>query len=271
MGKLNRFAVALGLVTLSTPTLAVDVCHIANAGTLIKGENASVLIDGLIREDQYDGQFHLPSPDMQKAMFERTGLFENLKIVLTTHRHGDHFDANAIRQHMDDVDGVTYVMPEEAKNMLAALSPSEDQMKNVIGIPDAKQSALTVDGVLVEAYDIDHGPNQPQNTGYRVTIDGKHFFHTGDMSASREQLAEAGVNNLDVDGLIIVFWYGMEDERRAAISESWNAKTILPTHFGAKPAPWMEQFGGPDGLKDTIEKSYPNAVVHRTEGECTTF
>lgn len=267
----NTLLASATLAATSFNANAVEVCHIANAGALIKGANASVLIDGLIREDQYDGQFHLPSPAMQKAMFEKTGLFENLKLVITTHRHGDHFDAMATRQHMDETNDVQYVMPAEAVDAVKALNPSPEHMTRIRSVPDDTQIEWTIDDIRVEAYDVFHGPNQPHNTGYRITIDGKRFFHTGDISASREQLEAAGINELEVDGLLIVFWYGMDEVRKAAMAESWNAKTILPNHFGAKPAPWMEQFGGPEGVQDMVENSYPNAVVHRREGECTDF
>lgn len=267
----NTLLASIAVICAPFTANAVEVCHIANAGTLIKGETASVLIDGLILEDQYDGQFHLPSPAMQKAMFEKTGLFETLKLVIATHRHGDHFDATAMRQHMNETDDVQYVLPAEAVEGVKALNPSPVQMDRIYSVPDDTQMEWTIDGIKVEAFDIFHGPNQPQNTGYRITVDGKRFFHTGDISASREQLETAGINELEVDGLLIVFWYGMDEDRKAAMTKSWKAEKILPNHFSAKSAPWMEQFGGPDGVMNMVENSYPNAIVHRREGECTTF
>lgn len=79
-----------GLMALafSVPTAAVDLCHVANAGFLIKGETASVIIDGLMQEDHYDGRFALPSDTMVGAMMNQTGDFDNLRLVLSTHRHG---------------------------------------------------------------------------------------------------------------------------------------------------------------------------------------
>lgn len=266
----NAFSVAVLTISASFSAQAVELCHVANAGFLIKGENASVLVDGLMQEDVYEGRFALPSIGMYEEMLNKTGLFKDLKLVLSTHRHADHFDPKATVRHLRATNDVRYGLPTETLSTLEANGLQDSERARLFVIEDGPQSSFSHGGIDVQTFDVDHGPNAPQNVGYRVTVDGVSFFHTGDINTSREQLAEAGVTNLNVDALIIPFWFGLREEsQRAAISESWNVGTMVPTHFHATHQPWMEQFGGLEGLKKTIGETYEGSIISTVEGECT--
>lgn len=268
----NRFHavfLATGLI-ISEPASAAELCHVANAGFLIKGESVSVLLDGLMEEDQYEGRFALPSEQMLADMMNKTGLFSDLALVLSTHRHGDHFDPKATLQHMRATEGVRYGVPAGAVATLEANGLRDAERERLFVVEDGPQGAFNFKQIQVDTFDVDHGPNMPQNVGYRVTVDGVSFFHTGDISATRAQLSEAGLDNLDVDALIIPFWYGFQNaEQRASMESSWNFKTIVPTHFSPTPAPWMEQFGGLDGVKKNVADGFERAVINTEEGKCT--
>lgn len=262
----------LSSILITGAVQAIEVCHVANAGFLLKGKDASVLIDGLMVEDHYDGRFALPSHEMHDQIINRTDLFENLSVVASTHRHGDHFDPNATLELLRTNIEVSFVYPEDTLATLTESGLTDEEAKRITAVPDNQRSSYSYGDISVETYDVDHGPNMPQNVGYRITIDGVSVFHTGDINASREQLSSNGLNTNPVDVLLIPFWYGLNDDtQRAAIDETWAYKTIVPTHFSAKAAPWMEQFGGFGQLKETVAKTYPNAVIIAEEGQCVTF
>ncbi len=267
----TALAATVALMALPMPAAsAVELCHVANAGFLIKGEKTSVLIDGLIREDQYDGRFALPSDAVLDAMMNRTGLFENLSIVLSTHRHGDHFDPKATIQNLRSTRSVQYGVPTDAVAALEANGLTDTERARLMIVEDGPQQEFTHAGVRIQTFDVDHGPNMPQNVGYRVTVDDVSFFHTGDISAARSQLSMAGLNALPVDVLIMPFWYGFQDaQQRQTIEESWAYGRIVPTHFNPASQAWMEQFGGLAGLKNSVKASFENAIINTTEGNCT--
>ena len=251
---------------------AVELCHVANAGFLIKGSDAAVLVDGLMEEDQYQGRFALPSPSHIKAMLDKTDNYKNLSLVVSTHRHGDHFDPLATIKHLRATDGVTYAYSVDAVASLDANGLTDREHDRVIVVPDSTQTEFSVGNIEVQTFDIDHGPNMPQNIGYRITVDGVSVFHTGDINASRQQLESAGVNALPVDALIMPFWFGHQDPVQiATINQSWNAKMVIPTHFNPKPAPWMAQFGGLVGIKESVTKSFDKAEIITEEGKCVTI
>ena len=252
-----------------TAASAVELCHIANAGFLIKGQNASVLLDGLMEEDQYNGRFALPSEDMLDDMMNKEGLFRHLSLVLATHRHGDHFDPKATIRNIRLTEGVRYAVPADAVATLETNGITAAERNRLSVIKDGPQSSFEHAGVLVQTFDVDHGPDMPQNVGYRVTVDDVSFFHTGDISASRSQLSGAGVNALPVDVLIMPFWFGFQNpEQRATIEASWAYKTVVPTHFNPRPAPWMQQFGGLKGVKKSLSEAFDSSIIITDEGKC---
>ena len=266
----NVFSIALLSLTTSLAAQAVELCHVANAGFLIKGENASVLVDGLMQEDVYEGRFALPSSDMYDEMINKTGLFKDLKLILSTHRHADHFDPKATVEHLRATNDVRYGITAEALKTLEANGLQDSDRERLFVVEDGTQSTYSHGGIDIRTFDVDHGPNAPQNVGYLVTVDDVSFFHTGDINTSREQLAEAGVTNLEVDALIIPFWFGLRDVNQLkTISESWKVGTMVPTHFHAIHQPWMNQFGGLDGLKQSIAETFEGALISTEEGECT--
>ncbi len=272
MGKGMKTLAAIAVITIPVAGAgAVELCHLANAGFLIKGETASVMIDGLMEEDQYQGRFALPSDQHLAAMMDKSGDYSNLALIVSTHRHGDHFDPLATIKHLRATTDVTYAYPADAVAALDANGLTEAEYDRVISVPDATQTDFSVGDVSVQTFDVDHGPNMPQNVGYRITVDGVSFFHTGDINASREQLESAGVNALEVDALIMPFWFGMRDPvQMKTISESWIAKMVVPTHFNPKPQPWMAQFGGMAGVQDSVKKSFNRAEIVTEEGKCIT-
>ncbi len=272
MNKNTLVAIGVTSLTFSVPSFAVELCHVANAGFLIKGDSVSVLIDGLMQEDHYDGRFALPSDKMFGDMMNKSGVFENLRLVLSTHRHGDHFDPKATIRHLRQTEDVQYAIPSDALPTLQANTLAANEVDRLVVIEDGPQSEFSYAGVQVQTYDVDHGPNQPQNVGYRITLDGVSFFHTGDISATREQLASAGVNAVPIDALIMPFWYGMGDIKQLqTVKESWQAGRIVATHFTPDPQPWMERFGGIEGIYKMVKDAHGNPLISTTEGECTDF
>lgn len=272
MGTGIKTLAAMAVIAVPTAGAgAVELCHVANAGFLVKGKSASVLIDGLMEADQYQGRFALPSDQHLTAMTKKTGDYSNLALVVSTHRHGDHFDPLATIKHLRATTDVIYAYPADAVAALDANGLTGAEHDRVISVPDATQTNFSVDGIEVQTYDVDHGPNMPQNVGYRITVDEVSFFHTGDINASREQLQAAGLNALPVDALIMPFWFGHQDPiQMKTISESWNTKMVIPTHFNPKPAPWMAQFGGMAGVQESVKKSFANAEIIIEEGKCIT-
>lgn len=246
----------------------VKLCHIANAGFIAEGKAAAVLFDSARLTDEYNGAFALPSQSLMQSLTAGTGAFSKVKVALVSHRHNDHFDANATLEHLRGDADVEYIMPPEAYALLeeAGLSALESKRVHSVLPPwEGGPIVLEIAGIRIEAYRVDHGPNRPQNIGYRVQIDGMTFFHTGDISASGESLRKAGLAATPVDVMLLAYWYGDSDAaQNKAIYEAWQIGTVVPMHFGGAGR-------SRERVIRNIHAQWPRSVQLTSEMACHTF
>jgi len=245
------------------------ICHIANAGFLVAGNEGGVLIDAVMKRDDYNGRFSLPSPETLAAMQSGSGDFSNVKLALVTHRHGDHFDAGASLKHIRSDSEVEYVMPPEAFALIkkAGIDDVESERVHVV-LPKWSDGGqfFKINGIKLEAFRIDHGLNMPQNIGYKVTLGNTSFFHTGDINASLVRLQNAGLDRIAVDYMMMPFWYAMQQKEN--IDTAWNLETMIGTHYHAKEQPWMTDSGGLEGLRRAVAETWPNSLRLDREMQC---
>ncbi|WP_286829095.1 MULTISPECIES: MBL fold metallo-hydrolase [Kordiimonas] len=261
----------------SAPVAAegVKLCHIANAGFLVEGEETAVLFDAARVTDEYDGEYGLPSAGLMADLTLGKGAFEKVKLAFVSHKHNDHFDAGATLAHLRADADVTYLMPPEAFEMLkqAGLTEAEEARAMAV-LPPWEGGPLSYDiaGVKVKAYRVDHGPNRPQNIGFHVTVDGVSFFHTGDINASGESLRKAGLGNTPVDVMLLAFWYGLNNPQQSkTITDMWQIGTVVPMHLAPGERGWMNQYGGRDQFLAWIHGQWPGSVQLTDEMACHTF
>jgi len=253
----------------TTANAEVKICHIANAGFFFEASGNGVLVDAVMQRDDYNQRFALPSASTLADMQTGTGAFSAVKLALVTHKHGDHFDAAASLKHLRIDKGVEYIMPPEAFNLMQAEGLTDTEAKRVHPIlPDWRSGPVshTVGDIRVEIYRIDHGPNMPQNLGYRVTLGETSFFHTGDINATDERLKNAGLNKTYVDYMLMPFWFALQ--QKPAVESAWNISTMIPMHYHAKEQSWMAQYGGPEGLRRSAASIWPNSIRIDKEMQC---
>lgn len=253
----------------------VKLCHIANAGFLVEGREAAVVFDAARITDEYDGNYGLPSAGLMADLTAGTGAFSRVKLALVSHRHNDHFDAEATLAHLRGDADVRYLMPPEAHDMLKAAGLTEaEEARAMAVLPPWEDGPLEYefDGVKLEAYRVDHGPDRPQNIGWRVTVDGVSFFHTGDINASGESLIKAGLEAVPVDVMLLAFWYGMNNPAQSkAILDSWQIGAVVPIHLAPGEKGWMKRFGGRDGYMKMVHGQWPGSVRLTEEMACHVF
>ena len=264
---LTFFVIAL-VMELPASAGSVKLCHIANAGFIAEGKNAAVLFDAARMRDEYGARFVMPSGDLMQDLTAGSGAFSKVKLALVSHRHNDHFDQSATLAHLRADLDVEYIMPPEAYDLLVAAGLSEVEATRVHSVLPPWEGGPVVRniaGMRIEAYRVDHGPNRPQNVGYRVLLDGMTFFHTGDISASAESLRKAGLVATPVDVMLLAYWYGDADTaQNKAIFDAWEIGTTVPMHFAGAGS-------SRERLIRNIHAQWPSSVQLTSEMACHTF
>lgn len=138
---------------------SVSIYYLSNAGLYIDNGTTGILIDGLYSD--YEGLDSMPAEIEQKIMNRETP-FENLRILLFTHRHTDHFSKDKMEQfRILHPDCVTYC-------------PEYDTDIDLSAFPDvhleriASRHLLNRDGVLL-----------PHDT-FILTVSQEVIFISGD-------------------------------------------------------------------------------------------
>lgn len=232
----------------------VEVTYIGNAGFMITVGDKKILIDAL-----FEGT-PIPS-DVAELLVMAQPPFDDVDLILATHIHADHFDAEMVFSHLQNNLGSVFVSSHDVVSMVTAITDVGDRtipihLQRRVG----EKTQLAVNGVGLEALFLDHGGGTP-NLGFIITAEGRRLFHTGDMdpdSVSVSQLQRYGLPDKQIDIAFISHTVLIIEEQHAHIVEGIQAEHIVPMHY---------QFTYPVPDYDLMESYFPDAIVFRESME----
>ena len=153
--------------------------------------------------------------------------------IFVTHEHGDHYDANAIKQL--STDKTQLVMNKRCADMYGAGKVME---RSALGtLRSAKNGdKLQLNDVSVEAvpaYNITEGHTQfhpkGRDNGYILTIDGLRIYIAGDTEDIPEMLQ---IKNIDIAFLPCNQPYTMTPDQLVRAAKVIKPKVLFPYHYG---------------------------------------
>ena len=153
--------------------------------------------------------------------------------IFVTHEHGDHYDANAIKQL--STDKTQLVMNKRCADMYGAGQVME---RSALGtLRSAKNGdKLQLNDVSVEAvpaYNITEGHTQfhpkGRDNGYILTIDGLRIYIAGDTEDIPEMLQ---IKNIDIAFLPCNQPYTMTPDQLVRAAKVIKPKVLFPYHYG---------------------------------------
>lgn len=268
--KLNHSLIIAIIASLTNVAWAqqAELCHIAGSGFYITDSENGVLIDALFA-DGMDGD-PVASEELNKQMEEATGKFSNVRLIIASHMHEDHMKAKAILRHLRANDKAIAIIPEQARTLMlaAGMGPEEENLISPNLIQGEQQ---TIDGLAfpVNFFGITHGEGTGvDNMAISMEIADKTIMHVGDMYASRDEIIEAGLDNIEIDYLMLPFWYLYRTERATMIKETMNVKHIIPTHFSLDSSEWIQSMGGLKHVRNATYSSLDNIIKLDQEMMC---
>jgi L-ascorbate 6-phosphate lactonase len=234
-------------------SVQVELTWLGQAGFLIRGPRATVLVDAFLSE----------RPDRTVPPVLAPGTLTGVDLVLCTHEHWDHFDAPAVAAVLAASPGARLVLPAPITDQAAAAGI--DPARVIGGVPG---TPVEVDGCTVHPVPACHGidvadaygfapPGQHGHRylGYVLDLDGMRVFHAGDTlwyEGMAGTLRELGVELalLPINGRDPVREranvVGNMDHREAALlSAEAGVRVLVPMHY--------EMFAG--------NRGYPSHLV----------
>jgi L-ascorbate metabolism protein UlaG (beta-lactamase superfamily) len=182
------------------PAETCAVTYIANEGLLIKTATHKILIDALfgnIKGNWCDQ----PSDSVSRMMQKGISPFDNIDIVLVTHKHSDHFNESIVINFLKNNQKSMLICPDQVNEILKTNPEYSLVSGRITSLRscDPYDSSLTIKNINIRAFSFNHGPyfetdpvtgktndrhRDIQNIGYIIESDGFLMFHSGDCSAS---------------------------------------------------------------------------------------
>lgn len=236
----------------------VIVTFVGNAGFLISVGDKKVLIDATFRG--YKDVYELP-PDIQEKIAKAQPPFDCIDVILATHAHGDHFNADLTRNYMRNDPNTIFASTAQLAATLKDIPDRVITFNPSRGKTDSKE----INGISIEAIYLPHGSydankNEILNFGYIVNLNGIKLFHTGDIDIqqfSYEEFRAYQIPEKNIDIAFIQHFYLTSDSSESRfVNDGICSRFIIPSHYYFTTPPIDTAF---------VRSIYPEAVIFRHE------
>jgi L-ascorbate metabolism protein UlaG (beta-lactamase superfamily) len=200
----------------------MEIIYIANDGFLIKASNKKILIDALFGRFESDWCV-VPSEEVIEKMEMCTEPFDQIDLILISHSHIDHFNADIVLNHLVSNEAGILICPELVRLELEKDMRFEKLRSRVREITpefEMGSQSINVKNVGIKVWRLNHSMyyieneetkqkfnkhENVQNLGFTIEIDHKKIFHGGDWAYS----GIGGKTNPLDDGKIDVAFLGI--------------------------------------------------------------
>ena len=214
----------------------LEIAFLANEGFLLTWADKQVVIDGLFG-DGIAGYGAVPEA-LRDKVESAAPPFEEVDLVLVSHRHADHFAPQAVAEHLEHNPEARLISSEEVVTAVRRVLGPERSAKQTVSValdygdPPAKREH---DGIAVEMIRVSHGQGRReiQNLGQIVELGEWRVAHFGDMSISSSQMEEFAAyrfHEKDIDIAFVPYWYLLEERHVPMVGRLLNARTVVAMH-----------------------------------------
>ncbi len=231
-----------------------QITYVGNAGFLINIGDKKILIDALFKG--FAGNYEVPQ-NIQKKLKLAQAPFNEVDLILVTHAHGDHFNADMVRQHMKNNPRAIFASTQQVVDRLNGFSD-----RSIIFNPSkGKSDKKKIRDFSIETFFLPHGPNSKiMNIGFLVSVNGITFFQTGDADFEQftfDEFRSLQLPERKIDLAFIQHYYLREDFlSKKFVNEAIGGNYIIPIHY---------HFTNPPFDKSIVLQNYPDAIIFKEE------
>jgi len=261
---------------------STKVTYVANEGFLIQVGSKKVLIDAIFNDETIN-YAHVPDPETLKRLEKGEPPFDDIDLILVTHKHRDHFAADSVSRHLTSNPTGVLLAPTQAIELLEESDPElERHGERVKGLELELYGSveMTVRGIRVEAHRLRHsaymvkdpktGKSYNRHEGienicYLIEIEGVRLFHIGDalLSQNLEYFTEKTFPKQRVN-IAFLEYFDWSDETKEILQSRLSPDHVVIMHL----PPQAEQI---EKLARRLAEVYPNVFVFRKPLEAHSF
>ncbi len=217
----------------------VEIQYLANEGILIKTDETQILVDAIFKKE-FDYLDVLPDAELKKIE-EAEDPYKSIDIILFTHLHGDHFNAQITGKHLTINKKALFFGPNETvvnfKNNFEGFQNIASRVKSET--PNLFESKnITLNSIKITVLRLEHFGDSPwkeaENVAYLIFIEDKKILHLGDSNIDMKNLEKFNLANEDIDIAILPYWQLGSDQQKNIIENYIRPKQILVAHIPLK-------------------------------------
>jgi L-ascorbate metabolism protein UlaG (beta-lactamase superfamily) len=234
----------------------ITVTQLANEGVIVSDGETRIMIDGMVVEP-YSVYGGLPA-EAATLFEEASGAFDQVDLALASHRHHDHNQPRFACQFMERSEGTIFVsssqvlgLMREKCRQLVTTSPRIKQIDPQYGDPHR----FTQGDANVTVFPLSHGTRKYakiQNYGHLIELGGMTMLHIGDAAMDPADFERAGLAQLEIDVVLIPFWYFQPGPGASVIGQYMDAPVKIAVHI---PPGEMEE------IRSYMDEEYPRVII----------
>ena len=255
----------------------ISVTYIANEGFLIESGDKKILIDALFKNNAIDF-CDVPSEETIRNILTVKPPFDDVDLLLFTHQHIDHFDADLALTYMKNNKNCNLIGPQQVVDQLSESEGYKEITERVHSItpPIGHSEHTNVNGIKLLvlrfqhssyfATDVETGKEVDrhkniQNLGFMINLGNYKILHIGDSFL--QNIDEYKAYRLDKEKIDIAFLL-FDPLRIEAVKTYIKPKNIIMMHL---PKDKQSYFN----LRDTYQSSIAPTTIFTEELEKQDF
>jgi len=247
-------------ISTNSPTaisIHAEITLVGNSGFLITVGDNKVLIDALY--EAFEHGYQIP-PTVMESLMNATPPFDNVDLILATHKHADHFSVKTVRRYLEKYPEVKFASTAQITSMLTEFGDRIITLDAKVGEP----VEVNIDGIEVEAIYLSHGvplngASETINNAYVAKIAGVTIFQTGDVDPSlftMDKMQGYHLADKNIDVALIQHYLLSDSAYLNVVNDLINSSYLIPIHYEYN-----------NGIVDwaKIKEYYPDAVYFAKE------
>ena len=251
----------------------VRATYLANEGFLLESGEHKVLVDALFG----DGLKEYPKVpvDLRRELESASGRFAGVDVVLATHMHRDHFDADAVARFLRAAPEARFVSTRQSVEALLEVAPSLKGRAHGYWPDEGEQAELKLGAVNLTVLRLHHGRERRpeiENLGFVVRLGGLRLLHIGDTEAVEADFEPYADVLKGVDVAFLPSWFYVASAHKPIVADLGHSR-LVAMHLGAETAPsdYFYPVKSRDGLVHHLETTYSGIWVPTAAGAASNF
>jgi L-ascorbate metabolism protein UlaG (beta-lactamase superfamily) len=193
---------------------SLTLTYVANMGVLVNSTDSKVMIDCLF-DGPTGGRY--PGPETLDSLMKGIPPFDDVDLVLVTHRDRDHFDSAVVARYMETRPEPILVVPADAAERLRAAESDWSEIESRVVVVDL-DIGKTLDTVLanihITIFSTTHGTSPyPMNLMYLLEANDWRVFYEGDASGRADDYRAFGLDTVEFDLAVMQYSWPLHPHR----------------------------------------------------------